>query len=453
VNDGTTKPKPVLAVCMPMARGIHPATNRCLLAGIPRPYHLFDPVGFQVDVARNMITSEACQYRDVTHLMWIDDDMTFAPDAVQRLVDRDLPIVGGLCHNRRHPYMPILVKETQRGCSFMYDYPEGLVEVDATGAAFLLVKKEVFFKMYETTGEGWWTPKGVSEDISFCRRARQAGYKVFVDTRVKIGHMGEVEVEETFARHNRQFQVNPWYPKRPMPAGSPVASIVIPTWNTKPEWLRAAVESALEQTVPVEVIVVDDGSDVPVRRDLAIDAPFKLIRIPHGGCFAALNAGIRAMTTEWFCWLSADDILYPPKVERQLRAMDDKSILPRPLASFHGYDILKDGILSTMVAAPFQWKTIEEQRRVLTKGCAINGLTAMIHKSILGEFDETYTIASDWAKWCEIAAKTYWLPINDVLATRRESGENASVRYAQDPAKRAIWAAEDAKIRETWGTP
>lgn len=449
--------KPVIAVCMPMARGVHPATMRSLLgADIPRPWHLFDPVGYQVDNARNMITQDACNTEDVTHLLWVDDDMTFSRDAVQRLLAHDLPIVGGLCHNRRHPYMPILVHFTERGFSFQYDYPEGLIEVDATGAAFLLTKKEVYFKIREQFAEGPWTVLHTGEDISFCQRARAAGYKIMVDTTVKIGHMGEIEVNEDFAKRNRQFKANPWFPRQPMPAGSPVASIIIPTYNQRPEWLKAAVASALTQTVPVEVIVVDDGSDVPVvLSDLeANPSPFggpdavRLIRIEHAGPWAALNAGIRAMTTNWFCWLSSDDLLYPPKVEQQMAAMEREGAI----ASFHGYDtMLGGGGIARTVVVPSLWNSMREQQAALRQGCGINGLTVMLHRDVFDEvglFDESYTISSDWHFWNKVARVTRWLSVNEVLATRRESEENASTKYAADPVKRAIWQAEDARIRQ-----
>ena len=45
-----------------------------------------------------------------------------------------------------------------------------------------------------------------------------------------------------------------------MAADTPLASVVFATRNRREE-LRAAIDGALSQTVPVEVIVMDDGSD------------------------------------------------------------------------------------------------------------------------------------------------------------------------------------------------
>ena len=179
--------RPVVAICVPMARACHPTTMQCIFGlKLPKPLHFFPLVGHQVSDARNLITQECFKYEDITHILWIDDDMIFAPEDAQRLLDLHLPIVGGLCHNRRHPFMPILVKNTIRGLSFMYEYPEGLVEVDSTGAAFLLVEKHVFAAIHEKYKEGPWTSLGLGgEDVSFCARARDVGFKVFVDTRVE----------------------------------------------------------------------------------------------------------------------------------------------------------------------------------------------------------------------------------------------------------------------------
>lgn len=456
-------PRPCLAICVPMARAPHPAmVHDLLMLEDVRPYHYLNRVGLPVDVARNQLTAQGCALENVTHFLFIDDDMTFSPDAAARLLAHDLPIVGGLCFNRRHPFMPTLMHVTARGFAYQYTYPEGLVEVDATGAAFLLVKKAVLASVQEkcnkARSEGPWTPfnDGTSEDVSFCIRARQLGYKTLVDTTVKIGHFGEIVVEEAFAKRNRKFAAKPWFPPTPAPEGPPVASVIIPTWNQKPEWLREAIESARAQTVPIEIIVVDDGSTkcswcgVEDQR-LHPDCPgeptdIKYIRIDHGGCFAALNAGIRAMTTDWFVWLSSDDILYAPKVEQQLEATKRANAK----ASFHAYDVMvANGSVLPNVIVPVEWASLAQQQQILARGCFINGLTVMLHRSVfeeVGVFDTAFTISSDWEFWNRVGRAFFWHPICEVLSTRRDY-DNASTRYAADPEKRAIWEAEDATIR------
>ena len=37
---------------------------------------------------------------------------------------------------------------------------------------------------------------GVSEDLTFCLRARDAGYKLWCDGRIRCGHIGTIEYNE-----------------------------------------------------------------------------------------------------------------------------------------------------------------------------------------------------------------------------------------------------------------
>lgn len=463
---------PVVAVCTPIARELHPDFAISLMrwigtlpADAPRP-RFIELRGHPVGTARNKIADQACAMEDVTHLLWIDDDMAFEPDAIPRLLAHDLPIVGGLCHGRRHPYPPILLYsppgDLGAGGSYRYryDYPEGLVEVDATGSAFLLVRKEVYEKIDAELREAPYAERGQGEDTSFCARAKQVGYSIWIDTSIKITHMnGTIGIDEKFARRNREAEINAWYPVEAKgTGGKPVASIIIPTWNQRPEWLREAVKSALAQTVPCEVIVVDDGSDpelCPARvlsdEFLAEGTDRTIIETPHAGCFAALNAGIEVMSTDWFTWLSSDDTFHPAKVERQLQ----KTIAAGALASFHGYvNVGEDGTQRPII--PMAWRGILEQRMILSQACPINGLTVMLHRTVLDAvrlpdgsiFDrENYPIVADWEAWNRIGWQFSWLALPDLLATRRDFG-NASTRYQADPEKTKQWLVEDQRVRE-----
>lgn len=461
-----TAPSPVIAVCMPIADQVSAATMRSIMAlDLPKPYHLLDRTGVPVEHARNHIVGRVLfdpALADVTHLLWVDDDMTFAPDALRRLLAHGLPIVGGLCHGRRAPhYAPILAYRRAgdlAGYAFRHDYPLGLVEVDATGGAFILVERCVYEAIearFDKPGEGPYSNQGFGEDFSFCARAAECGFKTFVDTTLEIGHLAEVVVDSKFAKRNRLAEFNPWHAPAPaaLAEGKPVASIIIPTFNQAPEVLRAAVESALHQTVPVEVIVIDNGSDegkgvLAICDELGSDNPrLRLARIDEnpGHPWDAINLGIQMMTTDHFCWLSSDDLLMPDKVERQLRFMADTGAS----ASFHGYHVQTREGLSPVAVVPYQWRSDAEQRHVLSGGCAINGLTVMLHHRVfdtVGHFDPRFPITADWEFWNRVGRAFRWHAMPDILATRREF-DNASERYATDPEMRTKWIAENDMIR------
>lgn len=461
--------QPHLAVCTPWASKPEALFSKCfidLLNAIPRPYELLIRHERPVQDARNEITAAALAIPRVTHLLWIDDDMVFRPDSAVRLLRHELPIVGGLCFNRRSPYHPVLAKSwhpgsgLEEGYGWIYDPPrDGLIDVDGTGGAFLLVRRDVYERIREKEGKGpgwtgWWDQRDdISEDLSFCRRVKEAGFEIKVDCGVEIGHLGQVIVDRAFAERNRAIEVLRWSPYTKAPAGEPQASIVIPTYNQNPVYLRAAVQSALGQTVPVEVIVVDDGSTPAVQMSDLTGAPterIRLLRHAHNmGVSSALNTGIRAMATPWFAWLSSDDLVDPRKVELQLAQMKAAGTK----CSFHRYNTFGDpegktASLSAMVA----WRVPDEQRAILAQACTINGSTVMIHESVfedVGTFDVTYRYAGDWEFWNRVGQKYMWHPLNMVLGSRREF-HNLTAEIEKDEAKSRLMAQEQDRIVERY---
>lgn len=94
-------------------------------------------------------------------------------------------------------------------------------------------------------------------------------------------------------------------------------SIIIPLFN-QANFLPEAVESALAQTVPVEVIIVNDGS-TDGGKFIASEYEERGVKVIHQvnkGLPAARNTGIMNATGEFILPLDADDILLPTAVER-----------------------------------------------------------------------------------------------------------------------------------------
>lgn len=157
--------------------------------------------------------NEAIQRMEGDWLLFIDDDMVWASDAVGRLVairdEMDLDMVGGLCFRRTPPHQPTLYMReapTSGAYNFLESWASDVVEVDATGMAFCLIHKRVFERIAgsqmpplaerEKAGQpqffSWQGNFG--EDLRFCQDAKASGSRIFVDTRIEIGHMAEVEV-------------------------------------------------------------------------------------------------------------------------------------------------------------------------------------------------------------------------------------------------------------------
>jgi len=107
----------------------------------------------------------------------------------------------------------------------------------------------------------------------------------------------------------------------------PLVSCIVPVHNGE-RFLSATLNSALGQTHrPLEVVVVDDGSDDGTPEVAAsFAASVRYIREARQGPAAARNRGIHEAQGDFICFLDADDLWHADKTRRQL-----SSIGPHPM--------------------------------------------------------------------------------------------------------------------------
>jgi hypothetical protein len=139
---------------------------------------------------------------DYSHIMWIDSDSIFTPENFDSLLARDKDIVSGLVKKTPYIYLAGKIDPTKNFFqkeSLTEEDIQGtdLIETDGVGFPFMLVKKGVF----ESIKAPWFAtdaidepsgPNGkiyVGEDIYFCIKAKEAGYKIWLDPTVKVGHL------------------------------------------------------------------------------------------------------------------------------------------------------------------------------------------------------------------------------------------------------------------------
>jgi hypothetical protein len=173
--------------------------------------------GSQLDANRNDGVA-AFLALSATWLLMVDTDMTWTPLDVRKVIEaadeKDRPIVGGLCFAEKRAsgliWPTLMVWEMENGSVVgtkeMTDWPRGeICKVDATGAAFLLVHRRVFETMKERAGPDhpapWFAvtylPKArLGEDVTFCIRATQLGFPIYVHTGASIGHVKLRELNE-----------------------------------------------------------------------------------------------------------------------------------------------------------------------------------------------------------------------------------------------------------------
>jgi glycosyltransferase involved in cell wall biosynthesis len=110
---------------------------------------------------------------------------------------------------------------------------------------------------------------------------------------------------------------------------SDAITVVMPTYNGR-SYIRAALESAVRQTVvPHEIIVVDDQSTdgtAGVVEEFARSSPvpvvLKRMRQNTGSPAEPINAGVAAATTEYVALLEHDDLMFPDRLRWQRAALD-----------------------------------------------------------------------------------------------------------------------------------
>ena len=106
------------------------------------------------------------------------------------------------------------------------------------------------------------------------------------------------------------------------------ASVIITT-HQRPDFLLRAVKSVLAQSVPTEVVVVDDnglGTEDQLNTQIVLQ-PFldKITYLPlekNGGACIARNEGVKIASGEYIFFLDDDDEFLPNKVEVQTKFLD-----------------------------------------------------------------------------------------------------------------------------------
>lgn len=162
--------------------------------------------GSLVYTSRNDLATQAIQI-EADYVMWFDSDMVFKPDTMVRMLDtmqkNDLDILTGLYFRRVPPYSPVLFDKLEmKGEVCLWSefktIPEGLFEVGGCGFGCVLMKTDVFFDVQSKFGNMFAPIANNGEDLAFCWRARNCGYKIVCDPSVICGHVGYSVVDDQF---------------------------------------------------------------------------------------------------------------------------------------------------------------------------------------------------------------------------------------------------------------
>jgi len=138
-------------------------------------------------IAREVLES-GCPY-----LLFIDSDMVFKPEAVKALLSRDKDIIGANTHLRKLPLTSTVKLHNEKG-EKVYTAYNSTFECQAVGTGFMLIKTKVFKELshpwffFKQDDEGKLT---CGEDMWFCNKARDKGFKIWCDPTIEVGHIGD----------------------------------------------------------------------------------------------------------------------------------------------------------------------------------------------------------------------------------------------------------------------
>ena len=134
---------------------------------------------------RNKLAERAIE-RGATHLFFVDSDMDFPAHTINQLLFHNKPVVGVWSHLRKVP-PTVAVKMFESGAK-----PDSVFECKAVGTGLMLIDLDVFKKIekpwFQFEYDGIELKKG--EDVYFCDKVREAGFSVWCDPQLDIGHIG-----------------------------------------------------------------------------------------------------------------------------------------------------------------------------------------------------------------------------------------------------------------------
>ena len=154
---------------------------------------------------------------EADYVLWLDSDVVFPPDLMERLMEdiQGKDMVTAVYHARKPPFRPVIWKIIRTGLlpenaqvEQYDDYPEdGLFEIEGCGFGAVLMKTGVIRDVAETFHQTFGPIPGMGEDLSFCIRARNCGYKIWCDPSLQIGHKGSLIInQDTFRAFRKRTE-------------------------------------------------------------------------------------------------------------------------------------------------------------------------------------------------------------------------------------------------------
>lgn len=183
----------MIAICIPHTGTIKTKTVFSLirmLKNFPLEYRFLEVEGSVLHINRERLVQKAIEL-GATHILFVDSDMIFPENALSKLLSHDKDIIGTTYHTKG--LEKIVTHKIQDKEISINEWHGELLKCTGVGTGFIFIKTEVFKKLKQPWFFWESNEKGelvTGEDVWFCRKAREAGYDIWCDISITMGHIG-----------------------------------------------------------------------------------------------------------------------------------------------------------------------------------------------------------------------------------------------------------------------
>lgn len=212
---------------------------------------------------------------------------------------------------------------------------------------------------------------------------------------------------------------------------APKVSVLTPIYNTRPEHLRAMIESILNQTfTDFEFLILNDSPDNTEIEKIVLDYAKRDKRIKYSkndknmGITPSRNKLLDMACGEYVAVFDHDDISMPERLALEVDVLDKNPEIGAVSGFLRFFDCKKTGSLHTCPEHDFEIKC------TMTSGCWFPHTASMLRKSVLDEhnirYEEYFTPCEDYQLWNRLMDVTRFYCIQSVLVDYRNFDGNTT---------------------------
>ncbi len=211
----------------------------------------------------------------------------------------------------------------------------------------------------------------------------------------------------------------------------------MPVYNTPQDWLRAAINSILSQSLTeFELIIVDNGCDEVTRRVLMIYDDSRIVRIRlenNAGAAVARNKAMEIARGEFLAFMDSDDISLPQRLEKQLSYMQQHPEI---------------GVLGTQANSIVHGRMKRRTRgaylpgqlecNLLLVGCVLSFSSTMVRREVPEKAKVQFRCfpAEDYVLWLDLLGRTKFGMLDEFLVGVRDKKGNPHLKQQWEISRR-----------------